>query len=29
MLISQAMAHGLTIITPDKQISRYAVKTLW
>ena len=29
MLVSQAMAHGLTIITPDKQISRYPVKTLW
>ena len=29
ILVSQAMAHGLTIITPDEQISRYPVKTLW
>lgn len=29
MLISQAMARDLTIITPDEQISKYPVKTLW
>ena len=29
MLVSQAMAHDLTIITPDEQISKYPVKTLW
>ncbi len=29
MLVSQAMARDLTIITPDEQISKYPVKTLW
>lgn len=29
MLICQAISHGLAIITPDKEISRYPVKVIW
>jgi PIN domain nuclease of toxin-antitoxin system len=29
MLISQALHHGLTIITPDKVLSKYPVKVFW
>ena len=29
MLICQAMVHGLTIVTPDRHISEYPVRTLW
>lgn len=29
MLVCQALVHGLTILTPDEQIERYAVSTLW
>jgi PIN domain nuclease of toxin-antitoxin system len=29
MLICQAIAHGLTLLTPDNNIRRYPVKTLW
>jgi PIN domain nuclease of toxin-antitoxin system len=29
MLICQAIENGLTILTPDEQIHRYPVKTLW
>lgn len=28
-LICQAIAHGLTLVTPDAQINRYPVLTLW
>ena len=29
MLIAQAAAEGLTLVTSDEQIRRYSVKTLW
>ncbi|MGI8740010.1 MAG: type II toxin-antitoxin system VapC family toxin [Gammaproteobacteria bacterium] len=29
MLICQAIVHGLTILTPDPQISKYPVRTAW
>jgi PIN domain nuclease of toxin-antitoxin system len=29
MLIAQAIVHGMTILTPDPQIDRYAVRVLW
>lgn len=29
MLICQAIEHGLTLVTPDPQVRRYPVKTLW
>ena len=29
MLIAQAVVHGMTILTPDPEIERYAVRTLW
>ncbi len=29
MLICQAIAHGLSIVTPDPLIRRYSVRTLW
>lgn len=29
MLVCQAIVHSLTILTPDEQISQYAVRTLW
>jgi PIN domain nuclease of toxin-antitoxin system len=29
LLISQAMRHGMTIVTPDAAISQYGVPTLW
>jgi PIN domain nuclease of toxin-antitoxin system len=29
MLICQAIEHGLTIVTPDEQIEKYPIKTLW
>ncbi|HET7922950.1 MAG TPA: type II toxin-antitoxin system VapC family toxin [Gammaproteobacteria bacterium] len=29
MLICQALAHGLSIVTPDTLITQYAVPTLW
>lgn len=29
MLICQAIAHGLTILTPDELISRYPIRTSW
>jgi len=29
MLICQALAHGLTILTPDHFIQRYPVLTAW
>ncbi|HUF82656.1 MAG TPA: type II toxin-antitoxin system VapC family toxin, partial [Burkholderiales bacterium] len=29
MLICQAIAHGMVILTPDPLIGRYPVRTLW
>ena len=29
MLICQAIAHGLTLLTPDQHIARYAVPVIW
>jgi PIN domain nuclease of toxin-antitoxin system len=29
MLISQAIAHGLAIVTPDTLISQYPVRVIW
>ncbi len=29
MLISQAIVHGLTLLTPDDQIRQYAIRTDW
>jgi PIN domain nuclease of toxin-antitoxin system len=29
MLICQAIAHGLAILTPDACIARYPVRVLW
>lgn len=29
LLICQAIAHGLTLVTPDDKITRYPVATLW
>lgn len=29
MLISQAIAHGLAIVTPDPQIAQYPVRVIW
>jgi PIN domain nuclease of toxin-antitoxin system len=29
MLIAQAIAHGLAIVTPDTAISQYPVRTIW
>ena len=29
MIVSQAVAHGLTVLTPDEWIRSYAVRTEW
>jgi PIN domain nuclease of toxin-antitoxin system len=29
MLISQAIVHGMVLITPDSRICRYPVRTAW
>ena len=29
MLVCQAIAHGLTLVTPDEAICRYPVPTVW
>jgi PIN domain nuclease of toxin-antitoxin system len=29
ILIAQALAEGLTVVTSDEQIRRYSVKTVW
>jgi PIN domain nuclease of toxin-antitoxin system len=29
LLVSQAIVHGLTIVTPDPWIGRYPARTLW
>jgi len=29
MLVAQAIVHGMTILTPDREIEQYAVRVLW
>jgi PIN domain nuclease of toxin-antitoxin system len=29
LLVSQAIVHGMTILTPDPMITRYPARTLW
>ena len=29
MLVAQSVIHGMTIVTPDPQVTQYAVRTLW
>jgi PIN domain nuclease of toxin-antitoxin system len=29
MLVCQAIAHGLVVLTPDEAISRYPVRVHW
>jgi len=29
MLVSQAIVHGLTIVTPDPRIAEYPARTIW
>jgi PIN domain nuclease of toxin-antitoxin system len=29
MLVSQAIIHGLTIVTPDPLVTRYPARTIW
>lgn len=29
LLICQSIEHGLTLVTPDKNIRRYPIRTLW
>ena len=29
MLVCQAIAHGLDVVTPDPAITQYPVRTLW
>jgi len=29
ILVCQALIHGLVILTPDKLISQYPVRTIW
>ena len=29
MLVAQAIVHGMTILTPDPEIEKYAVRVLW
>jgi len=29
ILVAQAKAEGLTLVTPDPDIARYSVKVLW
>jgi PIN domain nuclease of toxin-antitoxin system len=29
MLVSQAIVHGLTIVTPDPRITQYPARTMW
>jgi len=29
MLLCQAIEHGLTMVTPDKQLRQYPVRTMW
>jgi PIN domain nuclease of toxin-antitoxin system len=29
MLVSQAIIHGLTIVTPDPLVTQYPARTMW
>jgi len=29
ILVAQAIVHGMTILTPDEEIAKYAVRVLW
>jgi PIN domain nuclease of toxin-antitoxin system len=29
MLVSQAIVHGLTIVTPDPLVTQYPARTIW
>ena len=29
LLVAQAIVHGLTILTPDREIAKYQVRTIW
>jgi len=29
LLVAQAIVHGLTLVTPDPEIHKYAVRVLW
>lgn len=29
MLVCQALAGGLTLLTPDPELGRYPIRTLW
>lgn len=29
MLVSQAIVHGLTLVTPDEQIAQYPIRVIW
>lgn len=29
MLVCQAVAHGMTLVTPDESLRRYPIRTLW
>lgn len=29
MLVCQAIAHGLTVLTPDESVRRYPIRTAW
>ncbi len=29
ILVSQALVHAMTLITPDKEVGRYPAKTVW
>jgi PIN domain nuclease of toxin-antitoxin system len=29
MLVSQAIVHGLTLVTPDPLIAQYPARTFW
>jgi PIN domain nuclease of toxin-antitoxin system len=29
MLVSQAIVHGMTILTPDPLITQYPARTIW
>ena len=29
MLVSQAIVHGMTILTPDPLIAQYPARTIW
>jgi len=29
MLVAQAIAHGLAVVTPDPLIAQYSVRVIW